>query len=206
MRAHRATPESVVGVRFGRFVVTDLVFREGRSYCVCRCDCGNIKDVRAARLKSGKSTSCGCFRTQRIKETKLIHGHSRTPTYGVWKSMKSRCCDINNKRYGGRGIRVCDRWQSFEAFFEDMGERPSADHSIDRINNDGDYEPGNCRWAIESVQKRNTSRNRLLTVNGQTLAIVDWAKRVGISAPAIVGRLNRGWPLEKALTTTRLKK
>ncbi|HEY9737554.1 MAG TPA: hypothetical protein V6D06_14770 [Trichocoleus sp.] len=119
--------------------------------------------------------------------------------------MKSRCHNPNNAaydRYGGRGIVVCDRWrESFENFYADMGPRPSEQHSIDRINNDGNYEPGNCRWATDKQQSRNTRRNRLLTYNGETLFLDEWAERLSISKHTLQTRLWRGWSVEEAFET-----
>jgi len=134
------------------------------------------------------------------------HGHSPrkgpTKVYRCWRNMIARC---NNEkatdyhRYGGRGISVCQRWLIFANFLIDMGEPPSEFHSIDRINNDGNYEPGNCRWATESQQKRNTSRNVILTIDGTSLTIVDWSKFSGIKKSTIIMRLLAGWGHRKAV-------
>lgn len=138
------------------------------------------------------------------------HGDARrdamTLTYSTWKSMNQRC---NNRRaheypaYGGCGITICDQWSGptgFATFLRDMGERPSLKHSLDRIDGRGNYEPANCRWATADVQQRNTRRNHMLTLNGETLCLTDWAKRLGLSKGALRGRLTSGWPIERALT------
>jgi len=124
--------------------------------------------------------------------------------------MHSRCYGTGNARYashGGRGIRVCDRWRlenGFENFLADMGERPSRSHSLDRINNDGDYEPGNCRWATPKEQSNNTRRNRRITCNGVTMTIGDWGKVTGINRQTIAARIDvRGWPEDKAVSTPK---
>jgi hypothetical protein len=126
-------------------------------YLLVQCKCGAIKQIRLYDLRNGKSTQCKpCARTK--------HGKSRSVEYRTWIDMKKRCYDKKNKRYkdyGGRGITVCDRWlYSFENFYTDIGPRPSNKHSIDRIKNDGNYEPGNCRWATKKEQSNNTRRNK----------------------------------------------
>lgn len=125
-----------------------------------------------------------------------------TPTYSSWADMVQRCTNPKRKRYadyGGRGIQVCDRWRKFENFLADMGPRPEG-MELDRIENDGNYEPGNCRWSTPTTQSNNRRSNRLLSFNGETLTVADWARRTGISAPAIAKRLKRGWSIEKALS------
>lgn len=131
---------------------------------VCRCECGTVRTVKQYSLVNGTSQSCGCMRYGRPYEK----GHRRpefasTPEYTIWLYMKRRCVDPRDHtygRYGGRGIRVCDRWMSFPSFLEDMGPRPSEEHSLDRIDNNGNYEPGNCRWADRITQARNARSNR----------------------------------------------
>jgi len=127
--------------------------------------------------------------------------------YGVWLAMKQRCRNPNHPeypRYGGRGITVCDRWaDSFESFLADMGDRPEG-FTLDRVDNEGNYEPENCEWALQNVQNRNYSRNNWLTYNGETLCITDWAKRIGVNHQTLRNRLKRGWTLDEALGTPRL--
>lgn len=133
------------------------------------------------------------------------HGRSRTPEYRVWQQLRQRCQnprDPSFANYGGRGIAVCERWSvSFQAFIDDMGERPSPRHSIDRIDNDGPYAPQNCRWTEMRVQLRNRRTNNRLTFRGRTQTVTDWAAELGIAAPTLDARLARGWSVEKALTT-----
>lgn len=131
------------------------------------------------------------------------HGKARSPIYGIWRSMRSRCenpKDAAFHNYGGRGITVCDRWQSFENFLADMGERP-AGMSLDRIDNDSGYAPENCRWASRARQARNSRQARLLTVDGETLALADWSDRFGVKIGTIWARVAKGWPAEAAVKT-----
>ena len=139
------------------------------------------------------------------KQNNLQHGHStggkESPTYKSWSAMKARCCRptaSNYAWYGARGIRVCERWMAFPNFLDDMGEAP-AGHTIDRINTNGNYEPGNCRWVLPVEQNRNRRTNRMLTHNGETRCIAEWAEVTCLRARSIWQRLNRGWSVERAL-------
>jgi hypothetical protein len=139
----------------------------------------------------------------------VLHGLSYSPEYQIWRQMLARChrpgC-VGYENYGGRGISVCERWREFVNFYNDMGPRPSRDYSIDRIDNDGDYQPGNCRWATRSVQQRNkrrtlTSRRfRIVEWNGEALSLAEWARRLNISYGAICYRFRQEWPLQRALS------
>lgn len=132
-----------------------------------------------------------------------IHGFSGHPIFRIWQGMVDRCHNPNNqsyKWYGGRGIKVCRRWRnSPKTFLNDMGERPKG-LSLDRINNDGNYEPSNCRWATTKQQMRNYRRNKMITFNGETLALIDWAERLGMDHKTVGGRLRSGWSIDAALT------
>ncbi len=150
----------MTGQRIGKLVVIRVSDRKGKgTFWECRCDCGTVKVMNGHVLRRGEATGCGCNRVR----SHLIHGEARTDKhsreYITWCNVKQRCTDPDHNRYyryGGRGIRMCDRWlHSFQAFLEDMGRRPSSKHSIDRINNDGDYEPHNCRWATSMEQRHN---------------------------------------------------
>jgi hypothetical protein len=199
--------KDVTGERFGHLVVIERSKREENqngyhARWLCRCDCGNFTIVRGTSLRRGLARSCGCkFRTVAV----TTHGKSKTREWRIWASMKARCNNPNNEafeNYGGRGISVCKRWEeSFEAFWEDMGPRPSDSHSIDRINNDGNYEPGNCCWTTNTVQCRNRRSNRLLTFNGKTQSVAEWADELGIKSQVIANRLRRGWSVEATLAT-----
>ena len=167
---------------------------------VCLCLCGNTVIVRQPYLKSGHTRSCGCLR----RDSVITHGKAKTKAYRSWVAMKQRCSNPKARRfaeYGGRGISVCERWKdSFENFLADMGEPPTSKHSIDRIDVNGNYEPGNCRWATILEQAQNTRTNRNITFHGKTQSLSVWARELGIEPHTLIKRLNK-WPLETALTT-----
>lgn len=127
-----------------------------------------------------------------------------TSTYNVWCSMRQRCDNPNNQRYadyGGRGIKVCERWQKFENFLADMGARPKYPaHTLERRDNDGDYTPGNCRWATYEEQQNNKRNNHRLTYQGETMTVAEWARKLGVRDQLLRVRLHRGWDLERVLS------
>lgn len=151
-----------IGDRYGRLTVIAQSPSRGKGVeWLCQCDCGNQTVVRSIAMVIGNTRSCGCLRVDAVVRRNLTHGMRHTPTYNSWASMIQRTCNPRHpswKNYGGRGVTVCDRWlHSFEDFLADMGARPPG-LSIDRIDNDGNYEPGNCRWATRSQQNSNTRR------------------------------------------------
>lgn len=175
----------------------------------CRCECGIALTVAASNLKSGHSTSCGCLKKEVTKARSITHGATvdrKTPEeYTTWIAIKGRCHNPKNPKftdYGGRGIIVDPSWiNNFPAFLAHIGPRPSAAHSIDRIENDGNYEPGNVRWATLETQANNKRSNITLTHNGVTMTVARWARKLEIPRCTIVMRLKRGWSDEKSLTT-----
>lgn len=187
-----------VGQRFERLVITKARKADGggKTILTCLCECGKTIETNGDKLASGNTRSCGCLRTK--------HGLGGTDVYFIWHGMLRRCEDEKCEaypHYGGRGIKVCDRWHDVSLFASDMGPRPSKSHSIDRKNNDGDYEPGNCRWATPTVQQRNRSNCHKLECGGENLSISEWEQRLGCSTGTIQGRLSRGWSIQRAVTT-----
>lgn len=170
----------------------------------CVCECGEKVTVRGQRLRDGHTKSCGCLVKRRMATLNRTHGKSKTVLYRVWRGMIQRCEDANSphfRYYGGRGITVCAEWRnSFEAFERDMGPGYRAGLSIDRINNSLGYFADNCRWATDTQQSRNRRFNHLLTFEGETRCLSEWAEVTGIKATTLRERLRRGWPLERALT------
>lgn len=176
------------GTRFGRLVVIREAaerIRGGYAY-VCACECGNEVTVPTKDLNRKNTRSCGCLMRDTTRARSTIHGHARrgalTPEFSSWRSMLKRCTDPNSNRYAhyaGRGIRVCERWLQFESFLSDMGPRPPGT-SLERKQNNGNYELANCVWATPAQQSRNTRRTRLLTFRGDTLCMMDWGERFGV--------------------------
>lgn len=179
-------------------------------YWLCRCSCGTEKEVNGQSLrKNGATTSCGCVQkrlAQAVGKANVRHGMKHTSEWHAWSSMRSRCLNSNHKQfpsYGGRGISICDRWSVFENFFADMGLKPSEAHSIDRIDNDGNYEPTNCRWATKKQQQRNRRANRMVTAFGKTAALIVFFDKYGPKSPQYrkaLFELDKGTPDEKAVT------
>lgn len=204
----------LTGTKFGRLlVIRRAKNRNKESTCwLCVCDCGEERIVYSQSLRSGYTKSCGCLQRDVARGHRfgLRHGMHGTSEYRSWRSMKMRCLLPTYRQYqhyGGRGIAVCDSWMKFENFFSDMGFKPTPLHSIDRIDNDGDYEPRNCRWATDVEQNRNKrpntrirNGNHLLTFKGETMPLIAWAERVGISRITLGSRLKHGWSAERALS------
>ena len=194
----------MIGSRYGRWtVLSEHPTRQNRKRMfLCRCDCGTVSVVASGNLKSGISKSCGCYGRERTHEAKFMHGrNSSDRTYRIWSAMRARCNDkshVNYPRYGGRGIKVCERWNDFRVFLLDMGEAPLG-LSIDRIDNNCDYEPENCRWTTTEEQSRNRSDNRFIEYCGKRMCVVDWEKNLGLKKGVISKRLWRGWTEKEAI-------
>jgi hypothetical protein len=189
--------------RYGRWaVLSGPVTRSVNGALVafwrCVCDCGTSRDVRAHDIRSGKSRSCGCLNREASVAANSRHGSSpragSTPEYRVWLSMIQRCTNPARRcypSYGGRGIAVCERWRDFANFLADVGPRP-AGKSLDRIDNDGHYEPGNVRWVTQREQCANKRTNKNFTINGVTKNQSEWCREFGVAIGTFRGRMRRG--------------
>lgn len=201
--------KDLTGIRYGKLVVItpepdrkDSSF-EKRTFWNCICDCGSACVIRTDQLTRSVAQSCGCLQL----DTVTIHGYATdrrgvTRTWRTWASMNSRCNNRNDPsfgRYGGRGIKICERWCAFENFLSDMGERPVG-KTIDRKDNDGDYTPDNCKWSTPSEQANNRRRNRILVVKGVAQTASNWAKATGISVNVVFNRIRAGWSDERVVS------
>lgn len=200
----RQKHSALVGSVFGKWTVVAFHESNGR-YRICRCSCGRTeKAVKAAALENGTNSRCMLCSNELRMVTQLKARGRNMVTWRSWNHAEQRCHNPNNlsyQRYGGRGIKMCERWrEAFENFLEDMGPRPSGT-SLDRIDNNGDYEPGNCRWATPEEQNNNKRTNRLITLNGVQDTVTRWARKYGIHKDTIFGRLFRGWDAQTAITT-----
>jgi hypothetical protein len=169
------------------------------------CSCGITKDYRFDHLKSGATKSCGCWSVKQLKESKTTHGMYRTRIYKIWSNMKNRCSNekyFQYKNYGGRGIKVCKRWDKFEDFLADMMCGYSESLTLDRMDNNKGYTKSNCHWVSMKEQQRNRSNNTLWTFQCETKTTAQWAEDIGINYGTLLSRVyNSGWSIEKALTT-----
>jgi hypothetical protein len=197
------------GARFGAWtVLAPAETRHWRKYWLCRCDCGQENSAAEKRLLAGQSHGCRRCVAKGNKHG-VTHGESdscswrASAEYRTWVKMHGRCRHKTDKRYeqyGGRGIRVCERWATYEAFLADVGRRPSAKHSLDRINVNGHYEPGNVRWATQIEQQRNRTNNRHITFRGRTQTLSAWVEELELVRTRVWARLSMGWDVERAFT------
>lgn len=193
------TPLNLVGQRFGKLLVVGKLNerRNGVVYWKYACDCGNYGETQGGALRTGKSLSCGCA----SKDWCRTHGMEATPVYNAYHAMLQRCTNPKVKffpRYGGRGIEICDRWKSFENFYADMGDRP-AGMTLGRIDNNGNYEPSNCRWETVKQQLRNRELTVFVEYDGNRIALSELAEIKGIKPKLLRARLKSGWDINKAV-------
>lgn len=175
---HGTNMPPITGQKFGMLLALERGTKSPRKW-VFKCDCGRVKEMEKYAVYYGYTKSCGCIRAQ--KNTK--HGMTESSEYIIWGTMVKRCTNPKSKSfpdYGGRGIKVCPDWLTFTSFIRDMGPKPSPQHTLDRIDNSGNYEPSNCRWATRAVQARNQRRNVNCTFNGVTKCLTDWASELGV--------------------------
>lgn len=207
-------PEQMIGNKYGKLTVVSIEKQNQKTLLNCRCDCGTEITRPTYMIGSGVVKSCGCFKGEAIRRYNASGKHSRSrlkdgrslhPLYGLWFQMISRCKNPKQKhydRYGGRGIKVCEEWHDFWNFAkwsDSVGGRPKG-YTLDRIDNDGNYEPSNCRWADWRTQKTNTSANVFLEYNGVKKTIIEWSEELHLHPHTLQSRIKQGWPIERALT------
>lgn len=196
----------LTGKRFNKLVVLERMpnGKKGRAYWKCQCDCGNTTIVSGGNLKNGGVKSCGCLRHQ---PSYIVHNKSHTPLYGVWNNMKNRCTNIHDKsykNYGGRGISICEEWKnSFQCFYDwSIKNGYKEGLTIERIDNDGNYCPENCKWIIKGEQVNNRRNNQFYTYQGKTQTLGQWCKELNLDYGRIHGRITYGnWTFERAIST-----
>lgn len=197
-----------VGDTFGQLIIQEILEPVGagknkRQYYMCLCQCGEVTKVRRDSLTSGHTTSCGCYSIAQTILRSTKHGGCGTPEYQTWINIRKRCYWEGHdhfEHYGGKGIQVCDKWRDdFQAFLDDVGYRPSSQHSIERIDFNGDYEPSNVKWATQIEQARNKSNNRLIEYLGKTRCVAEWAQIYNISPCKIHYWAKQGFTYKEAL-------
>ena len=194
------------GDKYGRLTVTAFARVTKSVIWECLCDCGKVVEIQANKLRSGHTKSCGCFQEDTRGQQSVTHGATYKRVYHIWATMKQRCQNPKHDKYtyyGGRGIKVCPRWQTFSNFLVDMGE-PPADYQIDRIDNDGNYELGNCEWVSRKVNLRKRSNTVLVTFNGKELPLIQLAEEQDIPYHALRRRIKE-WRMnpEEAVASTK---
>lgn len=194
----------LTGQKFGRLTV--LEYDPKRARWICLCECGKKTWVLPPSLKRGFTKSCGCLKSDLARIAHFKHGKAKSKIFNIWSHIRRRCFNPNTKyyeHYGGRGINVCERWMNFENFYADMGDPPEGEGriSLDRIDNNGNYEPGNCRWANQKMQSDNKRTTRFFEYQGEKHTLRDWAKIKGVSYGQLRQRIyQRGWGFEEAIT------
>ncbi len=188
--------------RFGRLYIVNAWVDGGVTRANCVCDCGACGEYRVGDIKSGNTASCGCYRVDNTRIMKRTHGQTDTALYKIWSDMKKRCYNSRHKayaRYGGRGIGMSSEWKNdFCSFMADMGERPTPDHEIDRINNDGPYSKENCRWATRRQNMLNTRRAMVVEYGGERVSLKDLSALTGVKYGTLYYRFKRGLPVLQA--------
>lgn len=220
LKSENGWVRNLIGKRFGRLIVVEFAGRKPPyTYWRVVCDCGKGKVIGAVQLVTGATKSCGCIKLEQTEAMNWRHGCARMtdriPEYNVWVRIKTRCSNPNSPfyyRYGGRGISMCEGFGRVQDFINLVGRRPTAKHSIDRINNDGHYSCGKCeqcvrnewpmnvRWATWNEQASNRSTSHRITFNGETLSATEWAKRSGLKQGTVLSRLKQGWDEIEAIT------
>jgi len=208
MKRKKANIQS--GDKYSRLtIIKEIEKKQYNRQFLCKCDCGNETTVSSSQLLKGDAKSCGCLRrevtAQRNRKEKTTHGLSKTRVYGIWERMLSRCSNSEDKNYcnyGARGIKVCDEWKDVTIFYDwAISNGHQKGLTIERIDNDGNYEPNNCKWIPRKDQNKNRRMNRQITYKGETKNLTEWSKVTGINRKTLETRLKNGWVVERALTT-----
>lgn len=206
--SRRYKGQDLTGHKYGRLTVLSLEYstKKKQYHWRCKCDCGNITHASEWQLTTSNSKgkkSCGCLAHDILVRRSTTHCHSHDPLYVTWRNMKTRCYNHNYElyhRYGGRGIKICEEWLDFDHFYKWSIENGYAKGlSIDRIDNDKDYSPDNCRWTTPTVQARNTRRSKFVEYNGQLKTVAEWAEEYGVTYHILSSRLYRGWSMDDAI-------
>jgi hypothetical protein len=199
-----ANTKDLRGVVFGMLTALKLTgLPKHKATWLCQCECGATKEIGANSLLRGHTESCGCLRAKLMGDRFRKHGLHGSHEYWTWVDIRDRCrrqSHASYKNYGGRGISVCPQWDSYQTFYNDMGPRPSDKHSIERINNDGNYAPDNCKWATKYEQSRNKRQNVWVVVDGERMILKDAAVKFGVNYFVLHGRYcRRGWTIDRAI-------
>ena len=197
---------NLTGQKFGRLTVLNELhnYHKKGVYWLCKCECGNLTEVKGTCLTHGHTKSCGCLNRDITRNRNTIHGAHGSRLYTIWQAMKDRCYNVNFKRYkdyGGRGVAVCDEWKNdFKAFHDWAKNNGYADNlSIDRIDVNGNYEPNNCRFITLKQQNRNRRSNINVNINGVTKCLTEWCETLGVKYPTALYRIHHNWSVERAL-------
>lgn len=210
---------NITNQRFGNLtVLRQSANMNKKTAWECLCDCGNVVTVTTSNLTCNRIKSCGCMKKELLIKRNSTHNQRNTHLYEVWKSIKQRCKNPQSyayKNYGGRGITICKEWNNDFKAFSDWSyangyttENRTSEKTkltIDRINNDGNYEPSNCRWVTRSHQCKNKRNNKVILYHGKSLCLVDWCKELNLHYTTISGRISRGWSIEKSFETPTKK-
>jgi len=195
--------------RFGKLLALEPIKKsyDANYYWLCICDCGKEKTILSSNLVRGISTTCGCGKIK-LGEVTTKHGMTKTRIFKIWAGIRKRCnnskCE-SYKHYGGRGIVISEKWDNFIDFYNDMKEGYADDLSLDRIDPNGNYEPGNCRWATSKTQNRNRRNNNVITFNNESKTLSEWAELSGNNYTVINYRIRKGWDVEKAIFSPNIR-
>ena len=196
-------------MRFGKLLVLEPIKKsyETKYHWLCVCDCGKEKIIMSSNLIRGISTTCGCGKIK-IGEVTTKHGMTNTRMFKIWSGIRKRCtnqkCE-SYKHYGGRGIKISEKWNNFIDFYNDMKEGYADDLSLDRIDHNGNYEPGNCRWATSKTQNRNRRNNNVITFNNESKTLAEWSELSGNNYTVINYRIKKGWDTERAIFSPNIR-